>query len=107
MQQRHNSDALVPIWNQLMGLAGAVGELRGRVTRLERLYEREHPTSDPYGQTRTGLIMRALGHTREVLGGLLWLLKVLRRIPWGPIALLVTATWKWLAPQASRWLGLS
>jgi hypothetical protein len=114
-----NSGELRNLWFQVVGLASAVGEIRGRVTRLERLEERrqqwEASMGDPYGseQPKQESLLQRIFRLRELAEAVVMLMKIARHLPWGTLVLVAVSIYKWAVPLARdtglaflRWLGL-
>ena len=116
---RTNSGELPAIWREVVGLASAVGDLRGRVTRLERLEERrqwEASMGTAYGSQQAEpqeSLLQRIFRFREMIEALVAIVRVARALPWGIITLAAVSAWKWAWPIARdtgsaflRWLGL-
>ena len=106
------------IWRELMGLSSAVGEVRARVTRLEREQDQRNwqatlplPTATPSGPAETaGRALwwkNVLFRMKEGLSVVVLIYKVWRAAPWSLIVLSLVSVWKWGWPLLLRWLGLA
>ena len=109
------SGDLHSLWNQLVGLATAQGDLRaeqrnlrGRLTRVEQVQQwmlQNWATPDTATDTQPGAeqqesLLRRIFRFRELIEAVVALAKIARALPWGTLALAAVGLWKWLYPIA-------
>lgn len=121
------SGDLQQLWNQLVGLATAQGDLRaeqrnlrGRVTRVEQWQQWmlanwprtpvDAGEEEPEAQEN---LLQKIFRLRELAEAVVMLMKIARHLPWGTLVLVAVSLYKWAVPIARdtglaflRWLGL-
>lgn len=108
-----NSNEYQIVWSQIVSLATAVGDVRARVTRLERDQARNwHPpiqptASRPAEDTEAPSLSQRISRLREMLSVVITIYRIWRMAPWGIILFGIVAGVRWAWPPVSRFFGLS